>query len=172
MNYGYQEYQPIHHRFTQTADVGLALARADHQRRDPRYRPDVIGAPSPIGVEQQTTIVQKARLPWWFWLGGGVLIASVGYVVYAKIQEGRAKAAYIHKHAPGLLERFIPGFGKPAYEYSQAGRDVASDPEPPRDPEPKPMTLAYYVENVPQRDAPRRVIYTEPARDSEETEYP
>jgi hypothetical protein len=63
-------------------------------------------------------------LPWYFWVLGGVALVGVSYIVYRKVQEGRAKVAYVHKQAPGLLEKWLGPAGKPAYEYSQAGRDA------------------------------------------------
>jgi hypothetical protein len=63
-------------------------------------------------------------LPWWFWLAGGVVLVGAGYLVYRKVREGQAKAKVAHKYAPALLERFLGPAGKPAYEYSQAGRDL------------------------------------------------
>lgn len=82
--------------------------------------------PAPVGETLQTGF----GLPWWFWTLSGVALVGAGYIVYRKYQEGRAKARYIHRHAPTLLERYIPGFGKPAYEFSQAGRDETASSDP------------------------------------------
>lgn len=64
-------------------------------------------------------------LPWWFWVGGTALAVGAGWLVYRKVQEGKAKASYVKKHAPGILEKFLPGFGEEAYGYTQAGRDMS-----------------------------------------------
>lgn len=101
-----------------------------------------ISGPAPVGETLQTGL----GLPWWFWTAGGVVLVGAGYLLYRKYQEGRAKARFIHKHAPNLLERYIPGFGKEAYGYSQAGRDMDYAPfsNEPRDASPvsaEPMGL-------------------------------
>lgn len=107
----------------------------------------------------------KTGLPWWFWVAGGVFVFGVGYVVYRKYQEGKAKAAYIHKEAPGLLEKYLPGYGSKAYGYTQAGRDPDSAESAPAigakiPPQHDPLRLDYYAapreENTAFGRAPER----------------
>lgn len=106
--------------------IGWYDGYAQQKGRDGLPVPSATGQ-SPIVPPTPKDEKTGAGLPWWFWLVGGALLVGVGYLVYRKIGEGRAKAAYVHKHAPGILERYLGPLGKPAYEYSQAGRD-------PRDP--------------------------------------
>jgi hypothetical protein len=80
------------------------------------------GQPPVKGEEEKTGT--GSSLPWWFWMVSGIAVVGVSYIVYRKYQEGRSKAAFIHKRAPGLLEKYLPGHGKEAYEYTQAGRDT------------------------------------------------
>jgi hypothetical protein len=81
------------------------------------------GQPPTPGKEPGKDTVTSG-LPWWFWLLSGIAVVGVSYLVYRKVQEGKAKAAYAHKYAPGILTRYLGPLGKPAYEYTQAGRDV------------------------------------------------
>jgi len=96
-----------------------------------------------------TTGVGGSMLPWWFWVMGGIALVGVGYVVYRKVQEGRAKYTYARKQAPGLLKSFLgPELGQKAYDYHEAGRDYgaieryARGPEPLRDPRPLAASFA------------------------------
>ena len=62
-------------------------------------------------------------LPWWFWLASGVAVVGGGYLVYQKYQEGRAKLAYLDRHAPDIIDRFVPGGqGRAIAEFGRAGR--------------------------------------------------
>lgn len=63
------------------------------------------------------------RLPWWVWAGGGAALAGIGYLVYRKVEEGRAKLAFLDRHAPEIVDRFVPGgHGRTIAAYGRAGR--------------------------------------------------
>lgn len=70
-----------------------------------------------------TPVPTNNALPWWFWVGGGALLVGIGYLAYRKYQEGVAKKRVLEKYAPSFFEKYLGDWGKPAHEYSQAGRD-------------------------------------------------
>jgi len=65
----------------------------------------------------------SAGLPWWFWVLGGVGLVGLGYIAYKKYQEGVAKKHVLERYAPGIVQKHLGPFAKPALEYSAAGRD-------------------------------------------------
>lgn len=96
-------------QFDSFLDEYNAMARA-------QGRPQVPKTPEPPPT------VDSAGVPGWIWFGAGVLAVGAAYLVYRKVQEAQAKGAYLKKHGPGILDRFLPGFGEEAYGFSQAGR--------------------------------------------------
>lgn len=78
-----------------------------------------LGVPAPIPPTPPVT----SGMPWWFWMLGGIGVVGLGYLAYRKVQEGIAKKKVLDKYTPSLLDKYLGPFGKPAHEYSKAGRD-------------------------------------------------
>jgi hypothetical protein len=128
--------------------------------------------PSPSGP------LASVGLPWWFWMVAGVGVVGLGYLGYRKYQEGKAKAGVAKKFGRGALTKYLGPMGEPAYEYSQAGRDVgAPNFQVGRDPA-APFQLATYARDpLPFRDATlfeeraQRIPPARPARMVRDADY-
>lgn len=98
--------------------------------QDFRTQPEAAGTSFQPTPDRPDTGKDGSGLPWWFWLGTGAVLVGGGYLVYKKYQEGKAKLAYLDKHAPAIIDRFVPGGqGQTIAEYGRAGRDGFTDYE-------------------------------------------
>lgn len=84
-------------------------------------------------------LADESFIPWWFWVIGGVAIAGAGWLIYRKVQEGRAKQRYAEGK---ILPMFFGEEGaKTAQEFQSTGRDISRD----RDAIYEPFSLAHFA---------------------------
>jgi hypothetical protein len=109
-----------------------------------QVQPNGQPVPPPTGVAPQRAAppAKGSLVPWWIWLGVGVLGVGFGYVLYRQYQRTKRQAELFEtRFAPALLERAgLPG--KEALEVARAGR--GKDPEA-SSTRSTPLDLEYYA---------------------------
>ena len=97
-----------------------------HQDYARQRRPDgspvpPAGAQPPVRPTPEDPARRGFDIPWWAWALGGTAVIGVGYLAYQRVRELRAKREVIEKKVlPGVLERYVPGFGGQLAEVASA----------------------------------------------------
>lgn len=79
------------------------------------------GAQPPVRPTPEDPARRGFDIPWWAWALGGTAVLGVGYLAYQRVRELRAKREVIEKKVlPGVLERYVPGFGGQLAEVASA----------------------------------------------------
>lgn len=109
----YQKFRTLLHtdaldRAVEDKRTEFRSFHADYARQKTRAGQPVpqTNAPDPVRTPEGGTDGAKSgfRLPWWFWVGGTVALAGLGYYGYTKAKELKAKREALEKYVlPGLI---------------------------------------------------------------------